>query len=479
MALALGGCVVGPNYRTPAAPTVTRYTAGETTLITASAASPGGAAQTLSMGADVPGQWWTLYHCPALDALVARALAANPDLASAQAALRAARESYYSQRASAWPTASASYQASRQETASSLASILSSNADLFTLHTAQVSVGYVPDVFGAVRRQTEGALAQAQAQRFQTEAVYLTLTSNVVVAAITQAGLQDQADATAELIAADRETLERMRTQLKAGEISTADVAAQEAVVAQAEQTLPGLRKQIAQQRDLLADLTGRYPSQAEVQDLRLAQFTLPLDLPLSLPSRLVEQRPDIRAADANLAAASAQLGVAIAARLPSFALSADAGGEATRFSQLFSSGNGFWTLTGGVTQPIFDAGDLLHKQRAAEAALDQAKAQYRGAVLSAFQNVADTLEALNADAATLRSAAEASRAAETSLDLARAQLAAGETGELAVLSARQALAQDRIALVQAQAARFADTAALYQALGGGWWNRAETQAVR
>jgi len=479
LAFVLSGCVVGPNYHTPEAPTVTGYTPSDAPLTSASTESPGVAVQRLSLGADVPGQWWTLFGSPALNALVARALSANPDLTSAQAALRAARETYYAQRAAVWPTVDASYQVSRQETPSSLASILSSNADLFSLHTAQVTVSYTPDLFGLTRRQTEGALAQAQAQQFQTEAVYLTLTSNVVVAAITQAGLQDQADATAELIAADRKTLDQMRAQLAAGELSPADIATQEAVVAQAEQLLPSLQKQIAQQKDLLADLTGQYPSQAELEDLRLAQFDLPIDLPLSLPSKLVEQRPDVQAADANLAAASAQLGVAIASRLPNVALTADAGGEATSLSRLLSNGDGFWALTGAVVQPVFDAGGLKHKQRAAEAALDQAKAQYHSTVLSAFQNVADTLAALQADTSSLRSAAAATRAAQTSLALARGQVAAGEVSVLAQLAAEQAYDQAMVTQAQAQGARLADTAALYQALGGGWWNRTETVAVR
>jgi len=235
----------------------------------------------------------------------------------------------------------------------------------------------------------------------------------------------------------------------------------------------------LAQQRDLLADLTGRVPSQVSPPRLTLADLTLPQDLPVSLPSQLVAQRPDIRAAAANLNAASAQVGVAIANRLPSFTLTANAGGEASDLSQLFSNGNGFWALTGGVTQPIFDAGDLLHKQRGAEAALDQAKAQYQSTVLSAFQNVADTLEALQADASALRAATAADAAAKTTLDLNKAQAAAGEVGALAVLNAEQAYQQVHIALIQARAARFADTAALYQALGGGWWNRAATTEVR
>ena len=479
LAAALSGCVVGPTYHTPPAPEVAQYTAEPLGEGTATANAPGGTAERYVLGADVPGQWWTVYHSPALNALVERALAANPDLKSAQAALRVAREAYYSQRAQAWPTVDASYQYQRQKLSNSLAPILNSNSELFDLHTAQVTVSYAPDVFGGVARQTESVRAQAQAQRFQTEATYLTLTSNLVVAAIQYAALADQIEATQAILRADRGVLDMMRRQAVAGEIAQPDVVAQETAMAQAEQALPGLRKQLAQQMDLIADLTGQFPGQTAAPDLTLSSIELPVDLPLSLPARLVDQRPDIRAAAANLQAASAQVGVAIAARLPNISLTANAGGEATRFGQVFSAGNGFWLLGGTIAQPVFDAGDLLHKQRGAEAGLDQAKAQYQSTVLSAFQNVADSLEAIQTDAVALASAATAETTAARSLSIAKTQFAAGEVGSLTVLNAEAAYQQVRLARVQAQAARYADAAALFQSLGGGWWNRTETADVR
>jgi NodT family efflux transporter outer membrane factor (OMF) lipoprotein len=474
-ALALGGCAVGPNFHAPAPPNVASYTREPLAPQTPSADVAGGAAQRFLQDRDVPGQWWTLYQSPALDALVERALAANPDLAAAQAALRAAREAYYAQRAALLPSVDGSYNLQRQQANGTLAPPLASNNDLFTLNTLQLNVSYAPDVFGGVRRQTESVRAQADAQRFQTEATYLTLTTNVVNAAIQAAMLRDQVAATQAIIKSDGDVLDRMRRQFALGEIARGDVAAQETALGQAQQTLPPLQKQLAQAEDLIADLTGRFPSQAGADEVSLASLTLPADLPLSLPSRLVEQRPDIKAAEANLHAASAQVGVAIANRLPNITLTADAGGASTDFARMFDRGNPFWAVSGTITQPIFDAGALRHKQKAAEATYDQAAAQYRSTVLSAFQNVADTLQALQSDAATLKAAATSEHSAAESLAIAKRQLDVGQVNAIVVLNAEQAYQQALVARVQAQASRYADTAALFQALGGGWWNRTET----
>jgi len=314
--------------------------------------------------------------------------------------------------------------------------------------------------------------AQADAQKFETEAAYLTLTSNLVSTAIQEASVREQIEATRKIIAADREVLGILQRQKDAGQVMGLDVAAQEAALAQAEQALPPLEKQQAQLRDLLAALTGRLPSEPGLETLDLASVSLPSDLPVSLPSRLVEQRPDIRAAEANLHAASAQVGVAIANRLPNFTLSANAGGAATSIADLFTNGNSFWTLTGDVTQPIFHGGTLLHRQKAAEAALDQAREQYRSTVIGAFQNVADTLQALQADGRAIETAARAEQAADRSLGITRRQLDLGQVSAAALLIAEQTYQQAVISRLQAEAARYADTTALFQALGGGWWNR-------
>jgi len=475
-ALALPGCVVGPKFQTPAVPAASRFTAAPLPPQTAAA---DGQAQRFVEGLDIQGQWWALYHSPALDALVAQAIKANPDIEAAQAALRAARETAAAQRGQRLPTVDLGYNVIRQKNSDTIAPPLASNAELYTLHTAQVTVGYVPDVFGGLARQSEAAAAQAEGQRFQTEAAYLTLTANLVSAAIQQASLAEQIEETRTEIAAERRALALMQRQFDLGQIARADLAAQANLVAQAEQTLPPLQKQLAQQGDLIADLAGRTPSEATAQPFALSALTLPRDLPVSLPSKLAAQRPDLRAAEANLHAASAQVGVAIAARLPSFPLSVSAGGASNDLATLFSNGNDFWTLGGAVAQPVFHGGSLLHQQRAAEAVLDQAKAQYRSVALSAFQNVADSLEAIQGDARALQAAQAAEASAADSLAAARRQVEAGEASSLTMITAEQAHQQAMISLTQARAARLADTAALFQALGGGWWNRADTPGAQ
>jgi len=468
------GCAVGPNFHAPGPPTIERYTPLSAPMQTVSAAVPGGDAQVFVCGMDIPAAWWALFESPAIDALVREAERANPDLKAAEAALKNAREIELSQRGVLYPAVSAAYSPSRQRASATLAPPLSSNSDLYTLHTAQLTVGYAPDVFGGVRRQIESAAAQAEAQRFQTEAAHLTLTSNVVIAAVQEAALRRQIAATGALIAANRAMLDAMRGEKAAGQIASGDVAAQEQTLYQAEATLAPLRKQLEQQRHLIAALVGGFPSPMQDAKLDLDALQLPRVLPVSLPANLVVQRPDVRAAEANLHSASAQIGVAVAARLPAFQLTANAGGLAQRLGGLFSGGNGFWTIAGNVAQPVFQGGTLLHRQRAAEAAYDQAGAQYQSTVVKAFQNVADTLTALDTDAEQLLATAGAERAAADTLKIARQQYQAGQATRLAALSAETAYQQAVLNRIQAQASRYADTAALFQALGGGWWTRSD-----
>lgn len=471
-ALALSACAVGPNFHPPAPPTVSAYIPAPPPAATASAIVPGGYSPRFVTGMDVAGDWQTLFQSPALTALVAQAVKANPDLAAAKAALRAAHETYLAQRGALFPSAGVDYSASRQKATDTLAPPLSDNNNLFTLHTLTLTVAYTPDVFGGIRREVETAAAQAEDQKWQTEAAYLTLTSSVVSGAIQAAALRDEITATERVISLGRDALYVVTRQRAEGQTAGLDVAAQESAVAQAEATLPPLRKQLALQQDQLAQLTGRFPGEVHDAPIEWASLTLPTDLPESLPSKLVAQRPDILAASANLHAASAQVGVAIAARLPSFTVTGQAGGASTLFSTLLSGQNSFYSIAGDVAQPIFQGGALYHRQKAAEATLDQAKAQYRGTVLSAFQNVADALQALDADSSALNAAAKAETAAKTTLDITRRQKETGQVAGLAVMLAEQTYQQALITRIQAQAARYADTVALYQSLGGGWWNR-------
>ncbi|HKW95256.1 MAG TPA: efflux transporter outer membrane subunit [Methylomirabilota bacterium] len=474
----LSGCAVGPDFHRPTGPTVTGYTRQPLAPTTASTGVAGGEEQRFVPDRDIPEQWWTLFQSPALNAVIDKALAANPTLVSAQAALRQARELVSAQRGFFYPTVQGTFTGTRQQTSGTLSPILNSNSTTFNLYTAQATVGYAFDVWGGNRRQVESLQAQADAQRFLLTATYVTLTANVVAAAVQQASLRAQLAATQDIIAISTKSLALLRKQFELGYVAGLDVAAQEAALAQVQQQLPPLQKQLEQNRDLLAALTGRFPQDDLDERFELAQLHLPQDLPVSLPSQLVEQRPDVRVAEETLHAAGAQVGVAIANWLPQFTISATYGGSATDFAQMFAHSNPYWMVGGTVLQTLFDGNTLLHRQRAAAAAFEQAAAQYRSTVLTAVQNVADTLYALQADAESLTAAVAAERAAKRTLDLTLKQQQLGYTNYLALLSAQQAYQQTVITRVQAQANRFTDTGALYLALGGGWWNRPDAAAA-
>lgn len=467
-AVLLAGCAAGPDYMRPALSLPAAYTA-----------APVVPAQTLDSALDIPAQWWGAFRSEPLNAWVDASIAHNPNVAAAQAALRAADESAQAERGAFWPSVDLEFTPTRQRVASTLSSPVASNALLYNLHTAQVTVSYAPDVFGGTRRAVEAADAQAEQQRFQLEATYLTLSANVVTAAINEAALRAQRAATLAVIAQQRTVLQGARRQQALGQLALADVDAQEAALATTEATLPPLEKQLAQQRNQLATLAGRYPSDDSALRFDLDAFQLPATLPLSLPSTLVEHRPDVRAAEAQMKAASAGIGVAVAARLPNVQLGVNAyGSSAYSLSHLFSASSMFWTLAASVTHPLFDGAALRHREAAARANFDQAAAQYRATVLAAFQDVANVLEAIDADARALRAATDAERANAKSLARARAQLKLGDTSPLAVRQAELSWQQSLLALAPARAAQLADTAALFQALGGGWWNRSDSAAA-
>src|SRR5882757_5047840 len=472
--LALAGCAVGPNFKRPAPPDVSDYSAQPPATTATTPNVAGGQSQRFAVGADISADWWTLFHSAALNELIEQSLSNNHDLKSAQAALTVARENVLAQRGAYYPSVEADFSATRQKQSEQISPALNSNTFLYNLFTPQVSVSFVPDVFGLNRRTVESLEAQEQEARFQMIATYTTLTSNVVVTAIQVGATQMQIAATHELIDSGESALKILKIQHEKGYAGGLDVAAEEAQLAQFAATLPPLIKQEAQLRDQLAVLAGRFPSQSPAVNFDLSTLQLPLDLPVSLPSTLVSQRPDVLQAEANLHDASAKIGIAIANRLPNIALTANAGSTATEMSQLFTSGTGFWGIGASVTAPIFQGGQLLHQQRAAKAAYEQAAEQYRSTVLTAFQNVADTLTALEQDAEAVKAAANAADSARVTLDLAQRQWQGGYASYLSLLSAQQAYQQGRIGLIQAQANRFADTAALFQALGGGWWHRVE-----
>jgi NodT family efflux transporter outer membrane factor (OMF) lipoprotein len=427
--------------------------------------------QRFVSGRDIPGEWWKVFHSKEIDALINEALRANPSLQAAQAALWQAKENLYAQGGVFLPNVDANASFVRQGFSPAEFGF-PGPPETFNLYQATVNVSYTPDVFGGQRRAIEATAAVAENQRFQLEATYLTLTANVVTAAIQEASLRGQIEATLEIIKAERDQLGVVHNQFEAGAANRADVLQQESEVATTEATLPPLQKQLEQQRHVLLALIGRFPSERLHERMTLASFHLPTALPVSLPSQLVEQRPDVRAAQALLHQASAQVGVAIANRLPQFTITGDVGSAALTAATLFSPATAIWSLGIAGTQPIFHGFTLLHQERAARAAYEKADAQFRNTVIVAFQGVADVLRALQLDAATLKAQQRAVRAASDTFDLTRGQYRLGAITYVVLLNAERSYQQSRLALVQAQAARFADTAALFQVLGGGWWNR-------
>jgi NodT family efflux transporter outer membrane factor (OMF) lipoprotein len=492
------GCAVGPNYHKPTAPAGAGYAPAPLPEASSSTAIHGGEGQHFVSGRDIPFEWWELFQSPALDSLIKRAFQANPTIAAAQASLVQAQELVYAQRGFFFPTVAATGQAERHKVSgntnsSSTIGVQGNGTDLlpqrenpnqfphnlpsyYTFYTAELTVGFVPDVFGGNRRKMESLAAQREAQRFTLEATYITLASNVVAAAIQEASLQARIRATREIIEADEKSLQILRDQLRLGFAMRIDVAAQEAALAEARTTLPPLQKQFEQTRDLMRALVGKLPNDAD-QTFELDSLQLPPEMPVSLPAKIIEQRPDVRAAAAQLHAANAGVGVAVAAMLPQFSITGQYGGNATQIPWMFRHGGPFWSLYGDVTQPVFQGGTLLHQERAAKDALKQAAAQYQSAVIAAYQNVADTLHVSLADSDTLTADVEAENSAKVTYDLTLRQMQAGYVTYLALLSAETAYRHTVLTRVQAQAARYGDTVALFQALGGGWWNRKQVAA--
>lgn len=458
----LGACAVGPDFHAPAPPQADRYTPQ---ALPGSDGAPG--VRVLASGEPAT-DWWRGFGSDEIDRLVEQALHANPTLQAAQATLHQALENVAAQRGNYFPLVQAQASATRNREATQVLSpTLTSGAAYYSLYTPELTVGFVPDVFGGNRRQVEALQAQADVSRDEYDAAYLTLIANVVSAAIQQAGLRAQVEATQQVIDLERESLSVMQDQLRLGAIAESDVLAQQAALAQIEATLPPLHKALDQQRDLLAALTGQLPGDAPDSPLRIDELQMPAQIPMGVPSRLVERRPDVRAAEAQLHAATASVGVAIANMFPQITITGQIGDVATQASHIFSGMNEFWTVGASLTQTLFAGGTLYHRERAARAGVDIAGAQYRQAVLTAFQNVADSLRALAADEEAVVSEQRAYEATKGSLDITRQQYQLGAVGYLALIAAEQAYQQAILGRAQALASRLSDTAALYQALGG------------
>jgi NodT family efflux transporter outer membrane factor (OMF) lipoprotein len=472
-AAALSACAAGPTFHAPAPPATEHYTRAPEPADTVASPGHGGDAQSLSSEHDLPADWWTLFHSEALDELIRQALADSPTVQAAKATLETAMETYKAQRGGLlFPAADAQLSATREREPGALVGEPQIPALLYNVFGASVNVTYRLDLFGASRRQIEGVRAQADYQRWELEAADLTLAGNVVTTAVNIASLHAQVAALTDIVASEREQLKVVQRQFDAGGASRVDVLTQKTQVAQNEALLPGLEKQLDQARNRLAVLAGRTPDDAQIPDFTLEQLTLPTELPLSLPAKLVRQRPDVQAAEALLHQSSALLGVATANLYPQLSLSGSIGSETTSARDLFGSNSAAWNIGGSFLQPLFHGGELQSLKRAARADLDRATAEYRQAVLSALQDVADTLRALESDARTLQADTVTENDAQDTLTMTRLQYKAGGVSYLTLLNAERTFLGARENRVQAEAARYADTAALFQALGGGWWNR-------
>ncbi len=470
-ALMLAGCAVGPDFVSPAAPEVTGYTPEKLRSPGTDPAGPRVAQQHFVDGADVPTRWWAAFRSAPLNELIRLSVERNPSLQAAEAAIRVANFNALAQRGLFYPQVGVNYTPSDQQTSNMATQAGPGDPaqQRYTLHTAQLNISFVPDIWGANIRAVESLDAITEQAQFQLEAAYLTLSANVVTAAIQEASLRGQIAATERIIKIERDILGILKNQFEAGQAAQVDVLTQQTALAQAEQTLPPLQKQLAIQRDLLTALAGQFSADEILQKFNLQSLTLPANLPVSLPSKLVAQRPDVRAAEANLHSASALVGVAVAARLPNVTITGNPGTSAFKAAELFTPGTLFYTVAASATQTVFDGFTLYHRQKAAEATLDQANALYRQAVITAFQNVADALRSLQADARAVQTAIKAENTAKASLEIVQKQLVLGQINQVTVLNAQQAYFNAAIIRVQAEATRLSDTAALFMALGGGW----------
>ncbi len=465
---AIAGCAVGPNFVRPSAPLATHYSSGADPTETSDA---NGTKQRFSPGATVSAEWWQLFKSAQLDGLMATALANNPGLEAAQASLRMSEHTLLSGYGIFYPQIDGSAAATRQRF-SPLKIGENVPGSVFNLFTLSATVTYALDVFGGERRMLEGLRAQRDLAGATEQATYLTLTANIVNTVIAAAAYREEIEATQQLIDLQGAQVNLAEVQAEAGTVPYSNVLSLRSQLASYEATIPQLQQKLVQSDDLLATLSGRLPSEWSAPPVSLASLTLPNDLPVSLPSQLVLQRPDILVSEANAHAASANIGVATAALLPSITLSATSGSNSTTIGSLFSQNAKLWDLSANATTPLFDGGTLWFRRKAAIDSYRQAMAVYRETVLGAFEQVADTLQALDHDAAALRANSEALATAKQALHLVQVNYAAGLTTYLDVLNADAQYHQAELADVQAAALRYQDTVALFAALGGGWWSQ-------
>ena len=466
----LAGCAVGPDFRRPEPPDASTYLPGAQPSGTVAAKGPGGTKQRFEPGPDIPSEWWSLFRSGPLDRRIRVALEANPTLAQARARLAQAREELNARAGAAqYPAVNAGISAARQKlNPASLGVPNVPEPGPFTLYNASISVSYVLDLFGGNRRALEGLGAKVDYRKFELEAARRTLAANVVNASIRQASLRARIGIARDLLEAQGRQFAITEDRYKAGGVSALDVRNQNMLLDQTRALLPPLEGQLARITHQLAVYMGREPADAPIDAFDLDALHLPGEVPIRLPSSLARKRPDIRAAEALWHQACANVGVATADLFPRITLSGSLGSQRTGSGDLLAGVN-VWSIAGNLMQPIFRGGELRARKRSAVAAYDEAAAVYRHTVLQGLQEVADTLSALDMDARTLQARADAAEHARAGYEIARQQYLLGGISHLALLDARRQLLQSAFDRVLAQADRYADTAALLHALGGGW----------
>lgn len=480
-AVLLAGCAVGPNFHRPTAPQTSYLRGG---LPADSGGAPKASAtdtaqngdQQFRVGADIPAEWWHLFHYPELDQLLKRVLERNQTLEAAKQSLYAAQQDKLASESALYPSVSGYFNPARFKTSRAYSNVPMANSWLYNMHTAQLNISYSPDIWGGIRRQVEAAAQEREAQKYQMEAIWLTLTSSAVDAAVSYAMVRDEIRTTETLIGEQEEVLKSTQFQNQLGYLSMADVAQQQTLLAQTRATLPPLRQTLVTLHNEIAALANDMPD-TPTPEFELDRFQLPAELPLSLPVQLINQRPDIRTAEAYYHEACAHVGVAIANRLPNVQLGFSPGFAAASIAQMAAPGYGQWELAAMLTQPLFDGFELQHKETAARRQYDEAAAQYRATITTAIEDVANSLSAIRNDADTLKLTDDAAQAATRSANIAHMQLRLGDSSRVMMLNAQQAALQAQLALVQARAARLSDTIGLFQSLGGGWWNRTDDPA--
>lgn len=477
-------CMVGPDFHSPSAPSTLKYTHLPMLKQTASAPTAGdsGKSQHFVYDKTIPAMWWKVFHSRELNHLIVLGIRHSPNLAAAKAALTQAQQNYFVQAGALFPSIAANFLVEPQRFNPALFGGSSSRpvgariTSIFTLYNPNLAIAYTLDIFGALRRQVESAAAQVDNQNYELEAAFLTLSSNIVNTAVNLASIRAQIATTSQLVRSQEKTLKIIKEQFNIGSASGLDVLLQQTELEQTRSALPPLKESLAQNYHALAILIGDLPSESDLPEFNLQDLHLPRELPIGCPSILVRQRPDIQAAEALLHSASAQVGVAIANMLPQFTINATYGGMSTVIGSVFEPQNIIWNVPMTLSQPIFNGGALLAKKRGADAAFQQAAAQYRQVVLQAFQNVADTLASIRYDAQLLQATKLAETAAFKAYQLSKQQYQLGGVHYLDLLIAERSWQTTTIARIQAEAARYTDSVALFQALGGGWQKRQSMQ---